>query len=316
MRYEKPYVYAVKHRNHETRMKSRSGGIFTALSDEVLKRNGIIYGCVLDENNDAVHIRAKTNEVRNLMRGSKYLQSKLKDTFNSVKKDLENNDTVLFTGTSCQIAGLKAFLKKEYSKLYCVDIVCHGVPSDFVWQEYIKWQEKKHGKCIKVDFRNKRKYGWRAHIETLSFKKNNKIIEVDSNVYASLFAQKNIIRPSCYKCPYKDIIHPSNITIADYWGIAQACPSFNDNEGISLVLVNDEKGKELFDLVSQDIDYRESDTDNCLQPSLIKPFDMPKNRNKFWTDFNKYPFNIIVYKYVYSKIRKQIKYITLKLKNR
>ena len=119
----------------------------------------------------AIHIRAENTEERNRMRESKYIQSKLGNTFKNVKLDLDTGKRVLFSGTSCQVAGLKRYLGKEYNNLFCVDIVCHGVPSKKVWNAYLRWQEEKnHSKVVKVDFRNKRDFGWHDHVETLYFK--------------------------------------------------------------------------------------------------------------------------------------------------
>ena len=185
MNWEKPKVYAVKHKDEEIRAASRSGGIFTALSDLTLVNGGIVYGCVLTEDFTAVHIRAENVAERNRMRGSKYIQSRLGDTFKNVQKDLDTGKSVLFSGTSCQVAGLKQFLKKEYSNLFCVDIVCHGVSSPLVWEKYLRWQEQKnHGKkVIKVDFRNKNQFGWRDHVETLWFDNG---INISSHIFKNL----------------------------------------------------------------------------------------------------------------------------------
>lgn len=163
----KPLSYAAKHRNFDARMASRSGGVFTALSDRILDNGGVVYGCVLDRDFTAVHIRAEKRDQRNLMRSSKYIQSEMRDVFSSVKADLEDGREVLFSGTSCQAAGLNGYLGRQYDNLLIVDIVCHGVPSPMVWKSYLKWQEKKNGsRVMAVDFRNKRDFGWKAHIET------------------------------------------------------------------------------------------------------------------------------------------------------
>jgi len=150
-----PEVFAVKHKNEAVRMNSRSGGIFTAVSDYVLLNNGSVYGCVLDDNFLPKHIRAISREDRDLMRGSKYVQSDIGDTYKQVKNDLKNNILVLFSGTSCQISGLLSFLAGlDVTNLFCLDIVCHGVPSRKVWSDYLTWQEKKLGeKCKGVVFR-------------------------------------------------------------------------------------------------------------------------------------------------------------------
>lgn len=293
--YKSPVVYAVKHKDENIRALSRSGGIFTALSDYILKKSGTVYGCVLNGKFEAVHIRAVNSEQRDLMRGSKYIQSNLLDTYSRVKQDLDNDIWVLFSGTSCQVAGLISFLGKEYEKLLTVDIICHGVPSNKVWHDYIKWNEKKcDSRCKSVDFRNKKDYGWNSHVETLLFE-NGK--QVDSQIFKNLFYGHEILRPSCYKCPYKSVIHPANISIGDYWGIDNACPGFNDNKGVSLVLINNDSGKEWFENVVQDINCKPCRIEDSMQTPLKSPFNAPDDRDKFWTDYREKTFDYIAKKY-------------------
>lgn len=302
-----PIVYGVKHKNEEVRMNSRSGGIFTALSDYILEHDGIVYGCILNDDLKAVHIRATTKLERDKMRGSKYVQSDLGDVFDKVKQDLISEKMVLFSGTSCQIAGLKSYLTKQYDNLFCLDIVCHGVPSFGFWNDYVKWQETKHSAhCYSADFRNKIKYGWADHVETLYMIKGNDKFEVDSRIYRDLFYEHVILRPSCYKCPYKSTIHPADITIADFWGIDKAIPDFNDNRGVSLVLINNEKGKQLFDIIRNQIVCEESRIQDCMQPPLEKSFDEPSYRTTFWEEYFKFPFSVIVAKYTYHGIFQRI----------
>ena len=294
-KYDKPITFAVKHKDFETRMASRSGGIFTALSDVILNEGGVVYGCVLTEDFTAIHIRAETEEERNLMRGSKYIQSQIRNVFSEVKNDLLSGRKVLFSGTSCQVAGLNGFLGKSYENLFCVDIVCHGVPSPSVWKEYLKWQENKNSSSvISVDFRNKKDFGWKAHMETLFFE-NGK--QVNSRVFTNLFYSHNILRPCCYQCPYKCIIHPGNITIADYWGIDTAAPGFNDNKGVSLCLINDDIGNVMFGKTRDELEIRETKIEDSLQTPLQKPYPRPKARNKFWIDFQNKSFDFISKKY-------------------
>ena len=295
MNWDQPIVYAVQHKDEGTRASSRSGGIFTALSDFVLENHGAVYGCVLTQDFRAVHVRAENETVRNRMRGSKYIQSSMGDTFKSVKRDLESGRRILFSGTSCQVAGLKSYLGKDYENLFCVDIVCHGVPSSKVWKKYLAWQEKKADAKVKsVDFRNKADFGWRDHIETLWFENGQK---VNSKVFTTLFYGHTILRPSCYECPFKSVMHPGDITIADYWGIEKAAPEFDDNKGVSLVLVNNDKGAKIFETVKEQIKWKQTKLEDSLQPPLKAPFSEPKNRKTFWTDFENKDFDYIAKKY-------------------
>lgn len=278
-----PQVYAVKHSNFEIRMASRSGGFFTALSDLVLERSGVIYGCVLNDKFQAEHVRAETRQERDRMRGSKYIQSSMGDTFKSVKEDLTKGKLVLFSGTSCQVSGLKLFLKQDYENLLCLDIVCHGVPSPLIWEKYLAWQQKRNQDSISaVDFRNKKDFGWRAHVESIFFHSGKAL---HSKIFTTIFYQHAALRPCCYHCPFKSVIHPGDITIADYWGIEKAAPEFDDNKGVSLVLVNNAKGTEWFDLCKNTLVWKKTRLEDSMQPPLERPFDEPADRETFWNDF-------------------------------
>lgn len=304
MNWLEPKVYAVKHKNEGIRAASRSGGIFTALSDVFLEEKGVIYGCVLTENFEAVHIRAEDAEVRNRMRGSKYIQSKLGNTYKNVELDLKSGQKVLFSGTSCQVAGLHHFLGQEYIELVCVDIVCHGVPSSAVWRKYLLWQEEKNAsRVIAVDFRNKRDFGWHDHVETLMLEDNSM---VNSKVFTTLFYGHNILKPSCFECPYKSIMHPGDITIADYWGIEKAVPGFDDNKGVSLVLINSNNGEKIFEKVKSDIVWKPAKIEDSMQPPLVKSFAEPVKRKQFWYDFYNMDFDKIVRKYGGTGLKNRI----------
>lgn len=139
-------VYAAKLRDESERLLSQSGGIFVAISDWVLDKGGVVYGCILTDDFKAKHIRASDKNTRDLMRGSKYIQSQLGDVFSNVKLDLQEGKLVLFSGTSCQVSGLRNFLGKKYNNLLCVDIICHGTPSPSVWLKYLDWQKKEQKK--------------------------------------------------------------------------------------------------------------------------------------------------------------------------
>ena len=284
-------VYAVKHKDELTRAKSRSGGIFTALSDQFLN-GGVVYGCVLDGEFNAIHIRVEDKSGRDQMRGSKYIQSKMGDCFRQVKKDLDDGRQVLFSGTSCQVAGLHCYLQKGYANLLCIDIVCHGVPSPKVWHKYLDWISEGK-KVTAVDFRNKTDYGWADHVETITVEDRT----YNRKVFTSLFYGHNILRPSCYGCPYKSTHHPGDITIADYWEIDNAAPGFNDNKGVSLVLVNTEKGQEYFEKAKDDVEWRETRIEDSMQHPLIEPEKRPKERDQFWKDFESKDFLYIAKKY-------------------
>lgn len=314
MNWKKPKVFAGKHKDEEVRAASRSGGIFTALSDQILSDSGVVYGCVLTEDFAAVHIRAENTEERNKMRGSKYIQSKLGETYKNVKSDLDVGRNVLFSGTSCQVAGLKKYLGKEYENLFCVDIVCHGVPSKKVWNTYLCWQEQKnHSKVVGVDFRNKKDFGWHDHVETLYFE-NGK--STSSRIFKNLFYGHMVLRPSCYECPYKSVMHPGDITIADYWGIEKAAPELDDNKGVSLVLVNNEIGEKAFEQVKSQLSWKQTRLEDSLQPPLKAPFPKPENREQFWNDFKNKSFGYVAMKYAGIGLKNGAKVFLRKIKRK
>lgn len=311
-------VYAVKHKDEDIVAASRSGGIFTALSNAILQENGVIYGCILDKNFDAIHARAETQEERNKMRGSKYIQSKIGNCFNLAKNDLDNGRWVLFSGTPCQIAGLKTFLNKYYDNLLCLDIVCHAVPSPKVWHKYLNYM----GNVKSVDFRNKTDFGWRRHIETITTDKGRFNNQIWVNIFYSLCA----VRPICYRCPFKtkDVSNrPGDISIGDYWGIENVAPEFDDNKGVSLVIINSFKGTNIFNRIKNELIWKQTNIENSLQQPIIDPYPCPKERNLFWQDFNTKDFSFIAHKYgkqqnfaqkAYLKIKQTIKkYLNLLL---
>lgn len=318
MIYKEPIAYAVRHIDDHVRMNSRSGGFFTVVSDMVLENGGIVYGCVLDKNGKACHVRTTDRDIRDAMRGSKYVQSEMGMSYRNVEKDLQSGKCVLFSGTSCQVAALKNYLKNDYDNLICMDVVCHGVPSPLVWRDYLEWQLQRSDsdRIVGVEFRNKKKYGWRDHVETIYFEDGECI---DSTVYTTLFYSHVVLRPACYVCPYKDKVHPGDITIADCWGIENVASDMDDNNGVSLVLINNEKGYKLFQNTTEWIMSKKVDLNLCMQTPLIRPFEKPKKRDRFWEDYSSKEFTYIAKKYGgygrRNKIRKKLGKIKRKILN-
>ena len=204
---------------------------------------------------------------------------------------------------------------------WCASIVCHGVPSKKVWDAYLHWQEQKnHSKISSVDFRNKKDFGWHDHVETLYFE-NGK--STSSRVFKELFYGHTVLRPSCYECPYKSVMHPGDMTIADYWGIEKAAPEFDDNKGISLVLVNNEAGEKAFEKVKEGLIWKQTKLEDSMQPPLKAPFPKPDNREQFWSDFENKSFEYVAKKYggiglkndaksLFRKIKRKIKKLVSK----
>lgn len=306
--------YVVKHKDLATRLASRSGGIFTAVSDKILEAGGFVYGCKLNDKFMAEHAKAVTVEERNQFRGSKYIQSDKKLVFKDIKADLGGGHLVLFSGTSCEVAGLLKYLGKnaETDNLITIDIVCHGVPSPLVWNKYLDYcKDKVKDDIESVQFRNKIDFGWASNFETIKFRNGDVINSRDFN---SIFNSHYCLRPSCYHCPYKKITHPGDLTIADCWGIGRNKPEFNDNKGVSLVLVNTIKGKKLFNRVTDDILFFECDIKDYMQQSFVKPYKVNEsNRKRFWNYIHNKPFCDVVNTYGNSSIEEKTKRILHKI---
>ena len=288
--------YAVRHSDDAVRAASRSGGIFTALSDAVLANGGAVYGCVMDGVLRAKHARANSAEGRDVMRGSKYIESDMRGVFPLVEADLKEGREVLFSGTSCQVAGLRSFLGRAHENLLCVDILCHGVPSPKVWADYVAWVEgKSGGGCVGVDFRDKGRFGWRAHTETIYLDGGPRA--VSGETFKRIFYGHKALRRSCYECPYKSVEHPGDVTIGDYWGIESAAPELDDNKGVSLVLVNTAQGREAFERCKNVLRWKATEIEKSLQPPLKAPFEEPSDRGLFWKRYSSWDFARIAKRY-------------------
>lgn len=288
-------AYIVKHLDLETRMASRSGGIFTAVSDVILEAGGVVYGSAVNDKFQAEHRRGTTKMERNSFRGSKYVQSSMGDCYKHVKTDLANGTTVLFSGTGCQVNGLKSFLGEmaNTDELLTMDIVCHGVPSPMIWSAFLSWMERKyHGKIETVNFRDKR-YGWMAHFETVMINGKSRV----ADYYRAMFYKHYTLRPSCYECPFANLNRKGDLSIADAWGIDGKHSDFNDDKGCSLVLLNTEKGVKYFHEALGDIEQLEVPISKFMQPNLVKPSSRPVNRASFWNDFYENGFDFISRKY-------------------
>lgn len=289
-------AYALKHSDPEVRAASRSGGVFTALSDIILDAGGVVYGCKLVNCREAIHVRATSKQERDEFRGSKYIQSKTHDIFDSVKNDLQQGVWVLFSGTACQVNAIADYCKDtDCSKLLLVDIVCHGVPSPKVWNDYLDYLSRKSQKIIvSVDFRDKVNFGWADHKETVVFSDGSKH---SGNDFTRLFYDHNILRKDCFQCPYRSINRVGDISIADCWGIAQNYPEFDDNKGVSLVLVNTEKGGSFFKQL-QHTEFIDVEINKLLQPPLKENWIIPSEYDSFWKYYHRHSFEKVIKKYV------------------
>lgn len=291
------YSFAVRNKDVLEVENSRSGAAFVAFSNIILDRQGVIYGAVLTRDLHVKHQRAISRFERDLFRGSKYVQSDISGIFIKVADDLNNGMNVLFSGTPCQVAGLKSYLllrRIDCTNLFLLDLICHGVPSPYYWRDYISYIEsKEHSKVIKVDFRDKKRYGWSAHRESFEFE-NGTI-----KSYYHSFYHDIMLRCSCSECPYANVKRISDITIGDFWGWERVSDNINsDDKGVNLVLINSKKGQQLFNEIKSDVIFIQANIEQIIQPNLLAPTKAHPLRSCFEQDYIKYGFKYVGRKYI------------------
>lgn len=310
---ELPVHYAVRHKDEAHLMTSRSGGAFIALSDAVLAVGGVVYGASFNEDFTVSHKRAENSDERDLFKGSKYVQSDLGDIFRQVRDDLIHGRQVLFSGTSCQVAGLRSFLKGRFEDLlYCVDVVCHGVPSPAVWKSYLEYMSSTEKASLKrVEFRDKLHFGWSDHKESFIF--SDGTIKY-GDVFRHLFYKHLILRPSCGECLYTVTAGSSDVTIADFWGIEQVDPDFNaDNKGCSLVFCRTPRGNELFARSSDSLFVRDVHIDmdflKRFNPPAVGSVELSEESSDFAEVFEKRGFRVAIRRWGNKGFRYRIRSI-------
>lgn len=261
-------AYAARHKDVSVLSASQSGGVFTAVSDIILQRGGVIYGAAFNSDYSVSHGRAATSEERDRFRGSKYVQSDMGGVFRSVRDDLNAGRQVLFSGTPCQVAGLMSFLPAGLKKnLVTVDIICHGVPSPSVWKDFLCHVSK--GKnIVKADFRDKSLEGWKVHKESVSLADGRKVV---SETFKMMFYKNIMLRDCCHACRYDIYDRPSDITIADFWGIEEVLPHLDNNLGMSMVIPHTDKAAALLEEAKVEVE--------AVEVSLTEDFFRRRNPN-------------------------------------
>jgi Coenzyme F420-reducing hydrogenase, beta subunit len=233
----------------DLRMKSSSGGAFTLLAEEIISKGGVVWGAAYTSSFEVEHFCASTLEELEKLRGSKYMQSRIGNAYKKIEQSLKTDVPVLFTGTPCQVAGLKSYLNKEYDELYTIDLICHGISSGTVFKEYIR--DCHSDKTIsKIGFKEKKPWGWRPGMN-ISFEDGSAYQRIaDRDPFFRAYLSGMSQNPSCSKCRYPKLNRPGDLTIGDFWGIQKYDPKLNDDRGTSIVLTNSKKGKKLLKSVS------------------------------------------------------------------
>jgi len=329
-------VYATKNKNIEEQLKSSSGGMFSIFANYVLEQNGIVFGASFDSNWSVVHKYIDKKEDLDDLRRSKYVQSDINITYKQAKQFLDDNKLVLFTGTPCQIAGLKSFLQKDYENLLTVDIICFQVASPLVWENFL--QENFDINEIKqIDFRDKL-YGWDKSIMSLFLKSNKKYPKlpviynllpkrIKFSLRASNYAlsyRKGCLdglfsRPSCHNCYFKGDRN-SDFTIGDLWGVNNILPNMYDKKGVSVLTINSSKGKQIFEKVKNNIEYEKINYDDMIKynPAFVTSAPVHTNRYEFFKRYknenlnklippliNEKPLVVKIFKKIINKILKR-----------
>jgi coenzyme F420-reducing hydrogenase beta subunit len=246
---EIPEAYGCFINDNYIHLQSSSGGIFSAIAERIILVGGVVFGAKFNDEFEVIHGYAETIEELSAFRGSKYVQSNSYEMFEQTEKFLASGRKVLFTGTPCQIGGLKAYLNKDYENLYLQDVICHGVPSPKVWEKYVEYRERVSGSKIqRIAFRVK---PWKRFSVLFSFENNTEYRrEFPDDDFMKLFLHNVDLRNSCYNCAFKSINRLADITLADFWGIETVLPELDTDDGVSLIFIHSVKGRLLLESVN------------------------------------------------------------------
>lgn len=308
--------YAAINLDDAIRLQSSSGGVFSLLAQEVIDMGGIVVGASMSSDcRVAQHIIVDNKEDLKLILGSKYLQSNIGSLYQKIKNELREK-IVLFSGTPCQVSALHRYLGKEYDNLICVDLICHGVPSPGLWGKNVEYIEKKTQSTLKnVNFRCKKEH---VNSEYGILYQNAYYKPKDEDAYFRMFMKEYSLRLSCYDCRFKGITRISDITLGDFWGISDFCPDMDDGNGVSLIVIQSIKGKEMFNRIKSRLKTEQVEIEKVFEThneAMTKSSKLPLDRCAFWEDFQKLSFEELSKKYVSltskEKVRKFLRKVGL-----
>ena len=286
----KQLAYIVNNKNDEIRKQSTSGGAFSAIAEYAIENGGVVFGATFNKEFNVEHTYVTTKEELKKFRGSKYVQSNLKNTFKEAKDFLENNKLVCFSGTPCQIEGLKKFLGKDYQNLITIDIVCHAVPSPLVWRKYLDYEKKKNGldNIQEILFRDKSKYGYKYSMMTIKAESAVYSEGVETDPYLRAFFGDLSDRPSCYNCKFKKQNRVSDFTIWDCFTAENFDKNLDDDKGTSRILIQTEKGIEIFKQIEDKFNYKEVKVEDLVKnvKEMYNSVSMNIKRKEFFKDIN------------------------------
>lgn len=295
-------AYIAQNKKDDIRFDSTSGGVFSALANYVISRKGYVYGAEFDREWNVVHGVGINKEDLSRFRGSKYIQSDLNDTFQSIKKLLEDDNWVLFTGTPCQVAGLHYFLQKKYDKLILMDVVCYSISSPKVWKLYLEHLVKKNkldiSRVSRIKFRDKSKYGYEYTLMTF-YDKDKKVLYSsgpESNQMLRSFVSNTSTRPSCYECKFKKINRLSDFTVWDCYNVYKYKKELDDNGGTSHVIIHSDKASKILEEIKEDLLLQLVDLNQAVasEPALLE-CSVPNDKRDIFFEYIEEginPFNV------------------------
>lgn len=305
-----PKAYAAHQRDDAALEHCSSGGVFQLLAQDILGRGGVVFGAAFDRSFQVVHRAARSWAEAAEFQPSKYVQSAIGRTYQEARAALDDGRPVLFTGTPCQISGLKCFLGRDDPNLLCQDIVCHSVPSPRAWADYLEQHAQKHHSGIQnVTFR-KKEPDWEGYHFQITFE-NGAVYNCpgSESTYMKAFLRGLISRPSCYSCPFKGLHRDSDITLADFWGVRQACPSAFHAKGTSLVLVHTPKGMDLLQRVAPELSIQEVDPREAVahNPAAVTPAGQSDRYERFWARYTGENLEALVGECLKPTVQSQLK---------
>lgn len=290
-------IVGVRHNSFSVLKNSTSGGAFTAITDWIIGNNGVVFGASFDDKYQVVHTCASDYEGRDRMRGAKYVKSDTGGIYNQVEEALKKGKYVLFSGTPCQIAAVKSFcaLKKlPQEQLITVDLICHGAPSPVIFADYLKILQKKYGNLVSYTFRDK-EIGWHGQNVTAKFESGKKVNKGFVKYFSALYFRSYITMECCHSCKYSSLFRVGDITLGDFWGVEKYYSKYSDNQGVSLVMINSERGKFLFNNVKEHLSYWQTTDQECMQQNLIAPSTSNKYKKIFYKVYRLAGFRIAYY---------------------
>lgn len=289
-------IYGLKAKDKELQYKSSSGGAFLTIANHLLNEGYVVFGATYtDDYSKVEHVKIETCSDLNRLRGSKYVQSNLSDIFTQIKNLLNSGRKVAFSGTGCQVAALKLFLRnKEYDGLVTIDILCHGVPSPLLFKEFIKRVSGRYGKILSMNMKDKTD-GWGA--QKIKVEAERPVPQSVLNLWSSIFYSRVALRPSCYECKFMSLERSGDISLGDFWGVEKVDKEFTDKAGVSLALFGTTKGLKIYETLSSHFEGIEVSGEECLQPVLVGPEKAPGWRMQFWDTYYKFGFDEIAYRY-------------------